>query len=194
MRVFAVIAALSASAAWACRPGNLELPGQVSVSASAPIPVLDASGTDTTAPGAVLISNVTLDLGSGACAKLESLGFTVEGEERARVVVAFGDSLQTASTSGYELLFVPPADGTVSIYLGDDKARSGSGFSRKTLCFALAAVDDAGNVGARSSPWCLDTVTGEGVVTRTGCAVSPWLLAPLVLLLARRRASGRAQR
>ncbi len=187
MRALAVIVGLIASVAWACKPGNLELPGQVAFSASSPIPILDDSGTDTTAPGTVLISNVTLDLGSGACGTIESMGFTVEGDERARVVAAFGDTFEVASTSGYELLFAPPESGTVSIYLGDDKARSGNGFSRKTVCFALAAVDDAGNVGPRSSPWCLNTTNGEGAVTKTGCSTAPWLLAPLVLLLARRR-------
>ena len=191
MRTLAVIVGLTASAAWACKPGNMELPGQASINASAPIAVLDDGGTDTTAPGTVIISNVTLDLGSGACPKIESLGFTVEGDERARVVAAFGDTTQGASTNSYELLFAPPDSGTVSIYLGDDKARSGNGFSRKTLCFALAAVDDAGNVGGRSSPWCLNTVTGEGTVTKTGCAAAPWLLVPLAVLLSRRR---RAQR
>jgi len=187
----AVMIALSALAAWACKPGNMELPGQVSINASNPIPVLDGSGTDTSAPGGVLISNVTLDLGEGACPKIESLGFTVEGDERARVVAAFGDTSQGASINSYELLFAPPDSGTVSIYLGDDKARSGNGFSRKTLCFALAAVDDAGNVGVRSSPWCLNTVTGEGSVTKTGCSAAPWLLMPLVGLLSRRRRAPR---
>jgi len=191
MRALAVIVGLIASIAWACKPGNMELPGQVSISASSPIPVLDDGGTDTTPPGVVVISNVTLDLGSGACPKIESLDFTVEGDERKRVVASFGDAFEVASTSGYEVLFAPPESGTVSIYLGDDKARSGNGFSRKTLCFALAAVDDAGNVGPRSSPWCLNTTNGEGAVTKTGCSTAPWLLAPLAVLLSRRRRAKR---
>lgn len=191
MRALLVSFTLTASAAWACRPANTELPGQVSLAGGASVPVIDESGTDTVAPGVVVISNVTLDLGSGECGKLESMAFTVEGEERARVVVAFGDSLQTASTAAYELLFAPPESGAVSVFLGEDKARTGEGFSRKTLCFALAAVDDAGNLGPRSSPWCLDTVTGEGTVTKTGCSAAPWSLAPLAVLLSRRR---RAQR
>ena len=111
----------------------------------------------------------------------------MEGAERSRVVAAFGEKSELASTAPFALLFEPPESGEVSIYLGSDKARSGSGFSREKLCFALAAVDDAGNVGPRSSPWCLNTVSGEGAASKTGCGAAPWSLAPLVVLLARRR-------
>lgn len=181
-----------ASAAWACRPGHTQLPGEVALDASTPIPVRDDSGADTTPPGTVIISAVALDLGApGPCGQLESLSFVVEGDERARVVAAFGEKSELASTAPFEVLFEPPASGEVQIYLGSDKARSGTGFSREKLCFALAAVDDAGNVGPRSAPWCLNTVSGEGAASKTGCSVSPWLLAPLALLLSRRR---RAQR
>ena len=150
------------SAAWACRPANLQLPGEVALDAETPIPVRDDGGTDTTPPGVVGISSVALDLGApGPCGQLESLSFLVEGAERSRVVAAFGEKSELASTAPFALLFEPPESGEVSIYLGSDKARSGSGFSREKLCFALAAVDDAGNVGPRSSPWCLNTVSGD---------------------------------
>ena len=85
---------------------------------------------------------------------------------------------------------------TITAFLGFGGGRSGNNFNRSNLCFTLAAVDEAGNVGARSSPRCVDTVAASGadVVKGTPCSAPGCTSAPagelfsvLLLALPRRR-------
>lgn len=209
MRWLLVGLVLAAPAAFAC--SLIAAPYASTQLAAGESPPGEASSTDTVAPGAVTVGAPTVHLvrngcdGSGAaCPQLDRVEFSVAasddqtGPDELRYLAAFGATEAEATTAAGSLLFKADLDDTarVTAYLGFGGARSGRDFSRATLCFTLAAVDVAGNVGPRSSPRCVDTVSEAGAQVTdatpcggTGCASAPAnaLLAVLVLF-ARRRA------
>ncbi len=170
---------LTPAVAWPCslaeRPSDLEF-----LQGRAIAPVGDA-GADATPPGKAGLSNPRVTLvrdacdGSGAaCPQLDALEVTVAASDdqtpaaRLRYVAYFSATAQeVAAASTPELLFGPNRDSatTVSAWLGLGSARGEQGFGRKTLCFALAAVDEAANVGERSDALCLDTTDTTAATT-----------------------------
>ena len=74
------------------------------------------------------------------------------------------------------------------------------GFDRKTLCFALSAVDEAANLGPKSDAVCLDTTDETGAVVTEGrpcvgcgCTGTTGLLGlAATLVWGLRRRAGRA--
>ncbi len=183
-RFLAAAVALAASWAFACSLA-VGLPGEERITSMDEVPVLDDSGTDTEPPAQVKVTSLTIKLGTAGCGT-DGLFFSIAEpeEEGLRYVASTGESADSAEPS---LLFSLERHEDVFIYLGSGKRRDGSGFSREKLCFTLAAVDAAGNVGESSTARCVNTVTGEGADETEGCASAPWLLAPLGVLLARRR-------
>jgi hypothetical protein len=229
-RIFAVVVAMSGltgllapSAADACSIARAPFGMERLSSEDGGLPQLAQAdaGADSQAPAQVTVSAATVTLvanacdGSGAsCPELDSLEFSVHGSDdvtaaaQLRFLAAFGGTATEAETADPEFLFgADPSDPTrVRAHLGVSEQRSGLGFGRDPLCFTLAAVDEAGNVGPRSTPTCLDTtdksaahvttVTGNGCLGGFGCtstrAITPMALGILLIGFAvRRRASGR---
>jgi hypothetical protein len=189
MRVFAVVLALAATPA---------LPCSLSPQPVNPLPVGDGgiealpdAGADAQAPSQLIIDSVTLMLFDGApcdgsgssCPQFDTLRVAITAtDDRTpvadlRYAVAFGSTGSEAASATPSLLvehdFTSP--GTVSSYLGFNRARSGQGFARQNLCFTLSAVDAAANVGPRSAARCLDTTANAGatVFPGKGCSVVP---------------------
>ncbi|MFZ5442604.1 MAG: hypothetical protein ACOZQL_21525 [Myxococcota bacterium] len=209
MRTLLLALLLAAPAAWAC--SLVGLPVEAQPLTDAGIPPLADAGVDAQAPGQVVVQGVEVTLftgtpcdGSGAsCPQLDMLRVTLAASDDRtpadglRYVAAFGATEAEAAAAPAELLFTHDltATNTVSAYLGLNRRRSGAGFQRQTLCFTLAAVDGAGNVGARSSARCLDTTTTEGATLQPGvacslpgCSTSAWSPLALLAALALRRA------
>ena len=160
-------------------PGPGELP---------PHPDSESYGPDSQAPGPVTLSDPQVTLvhngcnGSGAsCPDMDLLDLTVSAtddlatSEQLRYIAAFGSTAAEATNAEAEIIFSPePMDASrVRAHLGQDGQRSGHWFSAGALCFTLAAVDPAGNVGPRSAPLCLNTVDDDAdyvtVVRGNGC-------------------------
>lgn len=216
-RTHVVVAALSAASlllsfndAQACSLAQAPFGAQRLTSADGGIPVLTSAdaGADGQAPSTVTMTGAAVTLitnpcdGSGAsCPEFDALRFTVSASDDVtapdglRFIAAFGATEAEAASADAELLFeADPSDPTqVSAYLGFEQSRSGEHFSREQLCFALAAADEAGNVGPRSTPLCLNTtdataanttvVAGQGCVGGIGCTSTPAAVAPAALLL-----------
>ena len=111
-----------------------------------------------------------------------SVGFEVEA---LRYVAYFGATAQeAAAATSPELSFMGDfgRPNRVGAFLGHDRTRVGTGFSRPTLCFAIAAVDEAANVGERSDAVCVDTIDEKAATTTMvdgapctlGCAGCRW--------------------
>lgn len=185
-RLLAAAVALSASWAFACSFSPFL--DQDNLASLAEVPVLDDSGTDTEPPSRVELTSLIIKLGGGPCGSDELNFSVVEPEEEGlRYVASTGASADEATDAVPSFLFELERHDDIGVYLGVSKRRDGYGFSREKLCFTLAAVDAAGNVGERSAARCVNTVTGEGADETVGCVSAPWLLAPLGVLLARRR-------
>ncbi len=202
MRLLFLSVLLTATAALPC--SMLDLPHNAS---SLPENDIAGEGDDTTAPSVVRIDDVELRLvrsphdGSGfACPEPDRLVVTITASDEhtpiasLRYVAAFGDTAQAAASAAPSLLFQPDEGGhTFSAWLGVDRQRSGEQFRRAQLCFTVAAVDAAANVGERSTPHCLDTTDERNATIEqgSGCSTSPASWLPLLVLLplgARRRA------
>jgi uncharacterized protein (TIGR03382 family) len=184
-KMVAAVTVFGASSVLAC---SYVVSNETNLSASAPIEVRDTSGTDVVAPSQVVVNTVHLGLDEGCgAADILSISPAALGEDQVRYAVSFGSTKETAAAAAPTLLMEPSSDGALDVSLGADGKRSEASFSRVELCFALSAVDLAANVGPKSEPWCLNTRTGEGATSKTGCSTAPWLLAPLAVLLSRRR-------
>ena len=92
-----------------------------------------------------------------------------------------------------ELMFTPlwetddDSEVEAVIGLGGDHDRDGQGFRKGEFCFAITAIDLAGNESERSDPTCIDTrdpsdprVHYSGCTCRSGNTGDAWLL-PLLL-------------
>ena len=195
------------SLSWACSvalaPIGAATPPQTLARADA--------GTDSIAPSQVVLSDISVTLVSNACTgaglscpELDGLQLTAVASDGVtpawalRYLAFFGNTEAevTAATTA-ELIFDanPATPSVVNAALGVGGARSGSGFGRANLCLALAAVDEAGNVGPRSAASCVKTTDAATATTTKGqcpggCAVTPGLMAwaaALALVLRRRR-------
>lgn len=208
MRTLLLSLLLGAPAAWAC--SILSQPVGAQPVTDAGIAPLPDAGVDLTAPGALVVEAVQLTLvespcdGRGAaCPQLDTVkvSFSATDDRTSadalRYVASFGGTEAEATAAAPSLLFEHDLQATdaVTAHLGVNRARSGEGFQRQQLCFTLAAVDAAGNVGPRSAARCVDTTSTEGATIfqgtpcSLGCstaALSPLGLLALVLLRRRR--------
>lgn len=216
----AAAATLGSTEAWPCsligRPYGMELLSSGTIS-----PRSGDAGADGQAPSKPALTNPRVSLYHGpcdgrgaACPELDWLEVEVSASDdrtstrELRYVAYFGGTANDASAQPQpELLF--EADGNderrISAWLGLNRQRRGTGFERQALCFTIAAVDNAGNVGPRSDPLCLDTTDEKAATTvmvqghacqqpGVGCASTPGLLPfALGLLLFLRRRSASAQ-
>ncbi len=152
-----------------------------------PSPGADA-GSDTQAPGAVTLSDPRVTLvnngcdGSGmSCPNLDLVQFNVDFSDdvtpaqKMRFIASFGDTEAEATAAAPSVIFsADPSDVlVVRAWLGFNRSRSEVGFDREHLCLTLSAVDEAGNVGPRSQPLCLETTDDSAsyvtVEEGTGC-------------------------
>jgi len=209
-----LLLALIPSLAWPCslvaQPANEEQLSSVQF-----IPALVDGGSDTAPPVKPVVSGLVVTLfrnpcdGRGsACPQLDTLKMTVStGDdhtpvERLRYVAYFGaTSADVVSAVNPQVIFSPDftSPNTITAYLGVNRLRSGDGFRKATLCFALAAVDEAANVSERSDATCVNTID-EGTAVMVdgapcvlgcgGCSGAgevPFVLLAVGALLRRRR-------
>lgn len=98
--------------------------------------------------------------GGDADVLVMSLDAADEGTATGRLWLGyFGDTEDEALAAEAPGILLA-GDDEILVSLGDSSthARSGVGFSRaERYCFAIAAMDQAGNIGPRSEPVCLDT-------------------------------------
>lgn len=178
---------------------------------------LPGAAADAVAPGQVQVSLTRLTLvddgcdGSGAsCPELDWLKLHVTATddvtpaEKLRFVGRFAARAGDVAGAPAELLFKADSDDaeSVSAWLGGSGQRSGRDFDRPHVCFTLAAIDEAGNVGAPSDVLCIDTLDRAASTTQVvegkgcgglGCAAvgaGPVALLGLALLGLRRRRHG----
>lgn len=177
---------------------------------------------DRTAPEQPNLSGLRLHLATApipsdgqSCPALDWLELDIAGRddraapERTWLVAYFGGDEAATSSAAPGLYLAYPPEGRLVVNLGevtasDDervpfRSRDGAPFrERGRRCFAFALRDDAGNVGARSSPVCVDTTDvndprAELYTPRraSGCSaapgLAPWLVTSLGLFVARRR-------
>lgn len=197
---------LAPAVAWPC--SLIDRPARLEVLAGPPSPMLTDAGGDAAAPGKPALSNLDVTLidspcdGRGAaCPQLDVLRVNVAASddqtpvERLRYVAYFGATTEEAAARAEpEVVFFADRDAPtrISAWLGLAGARSGRHFQRAQLCFALAAVDEAANVGPRSDVTCVDTtdhaaatstiVQGAPCVLGCGGCGSTGSIAPLALL------------
>lgn len=180
---------LAPAVAWPC--SLIDLPTSLDVLAGPPTPLLTDAGRDTTAPGKPVLSNLNVTLidspcdGRGAaCPQLDVLRVNVAASddqtpvERLRYVAWFGaTTAEAAARAEPEVVFFSDRDAPtrISAWLGLAGSRSGQHFQRAQLCFALAAVDEAANVGPRSDVTCVDT-TDRAAATTTVVQGAPCVL------------------
>ena len=178
--------------------------------------LLNDGGMDTQPPGRPTLSDLQVRLvlnpcrGDGAsCPDLDVLTLSVSASDertpadRLRYLGYFGGSASEVDAAQPEILFSPDwgRSSTLSAHLGLNRERSGRGFSRENLCFALATVDEAANVSERSDVLCVDTTderSSSAVVRQSspcggpGCGglrlfgAMPLAMVALVLLRSRR--------
>lgn len=215
MRALGLVVGLVAVTAWPCSLAERPNGGRP---ADGGVPILANGNGDGVAPSAPVVSSAKVTLitapcdGRGAaCPESDSLAFTVAASDdrtapsKLRYLAYFGGTEAEVAAASPGLLFdAETADPTaVGARLGASGARSGQGFDRAALCFALAAADEAANVSPRSAVTCLDTKDaskatvvkgspcGEGCGCGAGAAV-PSVVGLLALLLTaskRRRAA-----
>lgn len=168
------------------------------------------AGVDSTPPARPQLSQLKVRLikkgcdGSGAtCPQLDTFSFRiVSSDDRSnaqdlRYIAAFADTRAAADTAPFTAAFRSDIGlpDQVTAHLGHGGRRHENSFDRATLCFAVAAVDQAGNTSERSESVCIDTVDQHAATTEliNGAPCPEWLgcsaggLAPgsfLVLLLA----------
>ena len=183
------------------------------------------SAPDLVAPSVSRLSNVRVELpaapvGQAGC-EFDSLHFRVEAEDartapqQLQYAVYFAETVELlAEVESPEVLLASrdAFGGEVVIVLGmsGERRRDGEGFRREgTFCFAVSAMDLAGNLGERSIPVCLDsTDTGDPLAVPTEydpacsglfCQLTPgggsapalaWAI-PALLFARRRRRSAR---
>ncbi len=173
---------------------------------------------DDRAPAAPQVSDLEVELyashggGGISCPNIESMTMDVEveddrsGQQQLRLAAYIADDEATLATQTEPAVvwqpwseFSPPSEVYIALGEGGDHLRSGLHFRRSgRYCFALTAIDMAGNESERSSPECIDTTdeSDPRVNLASGCGCTtgaagwrgwPWMFAPLVLGWRRRR-------
>lgn len=184
MVMVAVVAVASVS--FACSPLET-LPGEQHISSESPVGARDANSTDKTAPAQVVISEVEVKKNAGPCPNIDVMVIHVTSSDDVtaaaslRYVAYFGNSAETAATAEPRIVFDATSATELELNL---IGNGGTLFIGTPKCFALSAVDDAGNIGERSEARCVDTSKPT-----SGCSTAPFALLPLGLLLLRRRFS-----
>lgn len=179
-RVVTLAVVLVSGAVFACSQSPL-LPGEQPLTSTSSIQVRDSSGADVEAPHQVLIDDVAVKIGAGVCG-IDVMTIRVTAHDTTtpaaslRFVASFGETAELAAAAEPELIFDASSPTEISVPLVGE-----SRFDRGPICFTLAAVDAAANVGARSKAECVDTSKASG------CSAAPVMLLPLGLLLLRRR-------
>lgn len=174
---------------------------------------------DTTPPAAPEISGLHVVLYAAAgggptdCPNVETMSFELDARddrtalEHLRFAAFFGiDQATVGAAVEPELVWEPfnrfadPNEVEVALGVGGHHERDGENFRRAgEYCFEPAAIDLAGNLGARSQPTCIDPrdTSDERVELISGCgctsgrAGAGWV-ALLVLIAVRRRTGARA--
>lgn len=133
----------------------------------------------------VWVDNGTMTGGPGGCPDVDTLSFVVDGgdeistPDKLRLLAFIGAdeaSVNAKSAADIFFQFSPTSsyEHRVTVVLGNaaKHERSGEPFrSADPFCFSIAMVDEAGNVGGRSSPTCLTTVDPSAeYVTRVDAA------------------------
>ncbi len=179
LRGAVLMASTFATTSWACslaqQPSDLQfLQHDAGVDLRQP-----GAGADDQPPSRPVLSNFKVTViengcnGSGiSCPENDLLSMNVNSTDNVtatsnlRYVAAFADNESAATTAPFEILFGPDISDAsrVTAYLGVGQ-RSNAGFQRGQLCFALAAVDAAGNIGERSEAVCIDTTDRNASTT-----------------------------
>lgn len=175
MRQLGFLGGFISAAALAC---SVSL-GPYGVIAQAPDPVpLDPVevSTDTTAPSGVTVSEVHLtwvdhgEVPAKACPDVDSLSFVVEGRDDvsaldvlrvAAFIAADEAAVQAKADADVLFKFNPVSGRNVGVVLGlaKEHERTGAGFSRvEPYCFAIALLDEAGNLSEKSNVSCVNTM------------------------------------
>lgn len=208
-RILSAALLVAGGTAWAC--SLIQAPNSLQQLAPGEPLVLrrNDAGTDTEVPSKPVISALQVRLiehgcnGSGAsCPDLDTLTMTVTASDAytsaqsLRYLAAFGDTAAAAENAAFSVLFEPDISQAdkITAFLGFGGRREEADFSRTKLCFVLAAVDDAGNISARSDGQCVDTtdvnapttqrVAGHPCTMGVGCSTSALSTGAATLVLA----------
>ncbi len=215
-RISIVLMTFVATVSWSCSRAIAPVGLQTAQVVGSRLEGADA-GTDAVAPSAPRVEKMLVRLikdgcnGAGiSCVEPDALVVNLDAstgtddvtaDKDMRFLISFGETAEQAQSNAYTHLFQPDNNQshTFTADLTFGGIRSGKEFDQKYFCFALAAVDNGGNVSARSSSQCIDTTDGTGGSLEViqgnsclgkGCAVAPASLMGLWLLgiaLLRRR-------